>query len=228
MSETESKNARRDFSDEQNLSAKKKAARSLARSLLKSLGAAERKAQSQKAALSFINSTIYKNADCLAAFYSLPDEIDTLPIIARFFLDKKRVFLPRIVFGSNQMEFYEIASPFDLANNSALILAVKAALEAQTEPNAWKIREPLLSLPTIEKKKMPARTAILVPGLAFSKDGRRLGRGKGFYDRYLSELMKKNEAFRREGKICGYCFDFQIVDDIPIEENDVLMQAVFF
>lgn len=216
----------------------KKAARVHARSLLKNLSAAQREEQSQRAAASFLNSSIYKNADCVAAFYSMPDEVDTLPVIARAFLDKKRVLLPRMVPGSNAMDFYEMPAPALGAqagaagmSNAPLVsnatLDAEPSLLAQTQANAWGIREPLLSLPRVPKEKIPAKAAILVPGLAFAKDGRRLGRGKGFYDRYLSELLTQNSAFAREGKICGYCMAAQVADNVPAEENDVLMDVVF-
>ena len=278
----------------------KKAARANARLLLKGLSAAEREEQSQKAAALFLNSSIYKDAECVAAFFSLADEVDIFPIIARAFIDKKRVLLPRIVAGSNAMDFYELAAPLGLASDfsaapvlgvesvsesaapekqsvilplrvimarklftcaltSAVIPALDAgifcakdcrvkpgndtveavpprvpglqrlssALFAQTEANAWGIREPLPTLPLVSKDKIPARTAILVPGLAFCKDGRRLGRGKGFYDRYLSELLAANPAFAGRGKICGYCMARQIMDNVPTEENDVRVQALF-
>ncbi|MBR5096198.1 MAG: hypothetical protein IK094_03725, partial [Treponema sp.] len=68
----------------------KKAARAYARQLLSNISAAQREEYSQKAAASFLNSSIYKNASCIAAFFSLPEEVDTLPIIARAFMDKKR------------------------------------------------------------------------------------------------------------------------------------------
>lgn len=54
-------------------------------------------------------------------------------------------------------------------------------------------------------------TVLLVPGLAFSLKGERLGRGKGFYDRYL-------ESF--SGVTVGVCFDFQIKEFIPLESHD--------
>ena len=270
-----------------NIKTVKKAARANARLLLKGLSAAEREEQSQKAAASFLNSSIYKSAECVAAFFSLADEVDVLPIIARAFMDKKRVLLPRIVAGSNAMDFYELAAPLGLASDfsaspekqsvilplrvimarklftcaltSAVIPALDAgifcakdcrgtpgndtveavpprvpvlqnlasALAAQTKANAWGIREPLPTLPLVSKDKIPARTAILVPGLAFCKDGRRLGRGKGFYDRYLSELLAANPAFAGRGKICGYCMAVQVADNVPTEENDVRVQALF-
>ena len=188
----------------------KREARAKARRALLAISAAGREERSQKAAALFLNSSIYKNAECVAAFLSLPDEIDTLPIIERAFMDKKRVLLPRVVPGSNAMDFYELS-----------------AIEAQTDVNAWGIREPLETLALVGKEGFPARAAILVPGLAFCKDGRRLGRGKGFYDRYLSELLAANPAFAAQGKICGYCFSEQIFSDIPTQESDVRVQAVF-
>ena len=233
----------------------KKTARANARLLLKGLSAAEREEQSQKAAASFLNSSIYKSSECVAAFFSLADEVDAFPIIARAFIDKKRVLLPRIVAGSNAMDFYELAAPLGLASdfsaapvlgvesvsdNAVPVLGVEAVpprvsvlqslsstLAAQTEANAWGIREPLATLPLVSKEKIPARTAILVPGLAFCKDGRRLGRGKGFYDRYLSELLAQNAAFAERGKICGYCMAVQVAENVPTEESDVCVQELF-
>ena len=152
---------------------------------------------------------------------SLAEEVDVLPIIARAFIDKKRVLLPRIVVGSNAMDFYELAAPV------LGLQSLASALGSQTEANAWGIREPLATLPLIEKKDFPARTAILVPGLAFCKDGRRLGRGKGFYDRYLSELVAQNAAFAERGKICGYCMAAQLSENVPTEESDVRVQELF-
>ncbi len=236
---------------QENIKTAKKAARSKARLLLKGLSATEREEQSQKAAASFLNSSIYKSSDCVAAFFSLAEEVDALPIIERAFIDKKRVLLPRVAAGSNAMDFYELAAPLVLASdfsaapvlgvesvsdNAAPVLGVEAvpprvpvlqALDAQTEANAWGIREPLPTLPLIEKKDFPARTAILVPGLAFCKDGRRLGRGKGFYDRYLSELLAANPIFAERGKICGYCMAVQVAENVPTEESDVRVQELF-
>jgi 5-formyltetrahydrofolate cyclo-ligase len=208
--------------------AAKREARTKMRRALLAISAAEREEQSQKAAASFLNSSIYKSAECVAAFFSLADEVDVFPIIARAFIDKKRVLLPRIVAGSNAMDFYELAAPLGLASDfsAAPVLGLQS-LDAQTEANQWGIREPLATLPLIPKEKIPARTAILVPGLAFCKDGRRLGRGKGFYDRYLSELLAQNEAFAERGKICGYCMAVQIMDNVPTEESDVRVQEVF-
>lgn len=60
---------------------------------------------------------------------------------------------------------------------------------------------------------------ILVPGLAFSEDRHRLGRGGGFFDRLLAGAGKN--AFK-----LGICFSFQILERIPTEAHDVVMDAV--
>jgi 5-formyltetrahydrofolate cyclo-ligase len=60
---------------------------------------------------------------------------------------------------------------------------------------------------------------VLVPGLAFSKNRHRLGRGGGFFDRLLSGPAK--DAFK-----LAICFSFQVVDELPIEPTDVVVDAV--
>ena len=60
---------------------------------------------------------------------------------------------------------------------------------------------------------------ILVPGIAFSKDRYRLGRGGGFFDRLLAGPAAK--AFK-----LGVCFSFQVLDGVPTERHDVAMDAV--
>jgi 5-formyltetrahydrofolate cyclo-ligase len=60
---------------------------------------------------------------------------------------------------------------------------------------------------------------ILVPGVAFSKDHHRLGRGGGFFDRLLAG--RAANAFK-----LGICFSFQVLEAIPMEDHDILMNAV--
>ena len=60
---------------------------------------------------------------------------------------------------------------------------------------------------------------ILVPGVAFSKDRHRLGRGGGFFDRLLSGPAAN--AFK-----LGLCFSLQLLDPVPVEGHDIVMDAV--
>jgi len=60
---------------------------------------------------------------------------------------------------------------------------------------------------------------VVVPGLAFTTDGRRLGQGGGYYDRFLPLL-------RPECKTCGVGFSEQMVDDLPHESHDRVLSSV--
>ncbi|MCX7926922.1 MAG: 5-formyltetrahydrofolate cyclo-ligase [Candidatus Omnitrophica bacterium] len=62
---------------------------------------------------------------------------------------------------------------------------------------------------------------VIVPGLAFDKKGRRLGRGKGYYDRFLRMLPEKTATI-------GLAFDFQILSRVPTTPNDVDVHKVIF
>jgi 5-formyltetrahydrofolate cyclo-ligase len=53
---------------------------------------------------------------------------------------------------------------------------------------------------------------VVSPGLAFAVDGRRLGRGKGFYDRMLAAV---------DGLTCGVAFDEQLVEELPVDPHDI-------
>jgi len=71
-----------------------------------------------------------------------------------------------------------------------------------------KMGEPMGDHPTIEPD------LFLVPGVAFTETGVRVGRGKGYYDRYLHN---------HSGLKIGLCFEFQILSELPREDHDVLM-----
>ncbi len=57
----------------------------------------------------------------------------------------------------------------------------------------------------------------VIPGVAFDKSGNRVGRGRGYYDRFLSDFT---------GYKIGLCFDFQLVDSIPTEKFDIKMDRI--
>lgn len=61
----------------------------------------------------------------------------------------------------------------------------------------------------------------IIPGRAFSLDGKRLGRGKWYYDRFLSQKI-----YKKSRKI-WICYDFQIYEDIPTEKHDIIMNKIF-
>lgn len=64
-----------------------------------------------------------------------------------------------------------------------------------------------------------------MPGLGFTMNGKRLGRGKGYYDQYIAEYKKKYPF--NNLKTIGLSFKEQICDDIPISQQDSLIDLVF-
>lgn len=84
-------------------------------------------------------------------------------------------------------------------------------MEADIVSGKFGVREPR---PGGEEIALNRLDLLLVPGIAFDRHGRRLGRGMGYYDRLLAGAR---------GAACGVAYDEQIVDDIPVEEHDVPM-----
>jgi 5-formyltetrahydrofolate cyclo-ligase len=58
---------------------------------------------------------------------------------------------------------------------------------------------------------------VIVPGVAFDRNNNRMGRGKAYYDKFLKHLT----AYKS-----GICFDFQLVNEVPSDENDISMDIV--
>lgn len=65
-----------------------------------------------------------------------------------------------------------------------------------------------------------APSLVLVPGLAFTPDGQRLGHGAGYYDRFLAGLADNTTT-------AGVCFSCQLANRLPLEAHDIAVQRVF-
>lgn len=132
-----------------------------------------------------------------SAFF--PGEIDLSALILEE-LKKRRVFLPRSD-DQGKMTFIELGDGW----------------QGDLEPGLFGIPEPKLGSGAVFEAGSASRTVVLVPGLAFDRVGGRLGRGAGFYDRFLS----KNDLF---GAIkVGVGLSLQFVDAVPTEDHDVDM-----
>ena len=128
-------------------------------------------------------------------YYSLPDEVNTHHAVNKLIASGKTVLLPRVVDGEN-MEIRVYRSPDDLA------------------PGRYGIMEPTGKTYT----RYEDIDVAVVPGMAFDQYGHRLGRGKGYYDRFLP---KASHAYK-----IGVCFDFQKQETIPTDANDITMDCV--
>lgn len=159
--------------------------------------------------VSFIQSQYFKSAKVIFGFMPMNDELDVLPVLREALNQEKIVLLPRIISGTNKMNFFYIDKD----------------INAETEKGEFGIYEPSSScrkadISQICTEYSGCEISVLVPGLAFGKDNSRLGRGKSFYDSFLSELaLKCNE----KPVFCGVCYKAQIVDSVPVEKHDVKM-----
>jgi 5-formyltetrahydrofolate cyclo-ligase len=143
---------------------------------------------------------LFQRAKTILFYVSTDEEVETYNLIRTALQNGKRVAVPFIDNASNgiQASFIQNADE-DLAPGSYGIL----------EPKTKSTSKALLS--EIE--------LVLVPGLAFDHAKHRLGRGKGYYDRFLAKLP-------RHVKTYGLAFDFQIVEQLPVTELDVPMHRV--
>ena len=181
------------------------------------LPASELKAQSDALCKKIISSDNYTCCDVLLAYMPLADEADITPLISHALEHNKEVYLPRITPGTNQMEFYRYEAADQTAPGSFGI----------TEPLADEARNFLRLADSAAAAPAPQscpKILMLVPGRAFTKDGRRLGRGKGFYDIYFSRLAAC--PFYADIKKSGVCLACQLVADLPVTPDDVVMDSV--
>ena len=63
---------------------------------------------------------------------------------------------------------------------------------------------------------------VIVPALAFDSKKNRIGFGGGYYDTFLEKVRKKNNKVL----FIGVCYDFQIIDEVPVEEHDIILDCV--
>lgn len=132
-------------------------------------------------------------AHTLLLYAPLPDEVDVSPLLER--LGDRTLLLPKVT-GEGTMELRHYTAPGDMA------------------VGAYGISEPMGKVFTDHE----AIDVAIVPGMAFDRHGHRLGRGKGYYDRFLARCANVYKI--------GVCFDFQLVDAVPTDADDIAMDEV--
>lgn len=169
--------------------------RAQARAALKTLSA-EAIAESSRAIRErILQQPEWLQAKAVLLYAPLPSEPDVWELFGAAKAANKVVALPRF---DSARGVYVPAE----ADEGALVKGAFGALE-----------------PGIGARVINALDFIVVPGLAFDSQGRRLGRGKGFYDRLLSELPVGCVK-------CGVAFDEQILPEIPTEPHDIGVDCV--
>lgn len=134
----------------------------------------------------------FQEADKIALYWSLPDEPHTHELLERI-VGQKTVYLPIVRSDDMFLRRFHGRSEMQLGDFNIL------------EPNGEQLED---------ERHLPL---IVVPGVAFDEDMYRLGRGRGYYDRFLS----RTDAFR-----LGICFPFQRVTRVPRDAWDLPMDDI--
>lgn len=131
-------------------------------------------------------------AQTVLLYYSLPDEVQTQTLIEKWH-QKKTILLPVVDGEELRLKHYK--------GDQALT------------PNQWNILEPSGAV----FQDLNKIDLIILPAMAYDKEGHRLGRGKGFYDRLMHKLHCPS---------IGICFPFQLLNHIPCDDWDCQVDRV--
>lgn len=139
----------------------------------------------------FLGSLCYQRARRIGLYAAFNQEVDTRLVFDSGLSENKVMCFPRVV-GAGEMVF------------------LREDRWSEMTPNQWGILEPALG-----REEIPAHglDLVVVPGVAFSKDGFRIGYGGGFYDRLLKTLGPETLSV-------GFAYAFQVLDDLPHDEHD--------
>ncbi len=153
----------------------------------------DRKKRSKIIAEKFVSTAYYINSNNILIYYPFRSEIDVTIIIRQALENKKNIILPRV-------------------HNRKLKLFYVDNLKKQLERGTHGIMEPTAGL--CRTAKISDIDLVIVPGLVFDKNLNRLGYGGGFYDRLLPLIPA-------EVKKIALCFNIQVVESIPVSEQDI-------
>lgn len=176
----------------------KKMIRALIIQKLKEITEIDREQKSKEIIKKLFLSNVFKNANIVATTMPMEHEVNTRYLIQECWNENKTVVVPKCIHKTREMDFYKIKSFSDL------------------EKGYFGILEPKVNL--CEKINKTDIELIVVPGVAFTNKGERIGYGGGYFDRYLQDYEKN---------FLSLAFDCQIVDDLPTEKHDFVIPFIY-
>lgn len=165
--------------------------------------------QSNKVFEKLKTNDLFMNASAVGLFMNMPSgEIHTMEIIEYCFRLRKQVYLPRCQSnaGESSMTFLRLSD-------------MRAVLDLQPR-GKYGLLEPTTGMDALVAGELDV---VLVPGVAFTLGGKRLGRGAGYYDKFLSAYFEIHEEMPR---LIGLSLDEQIVEDLPMDNHDWCLDEV--
>lgn len=163
---------------------------------LKALYTSDQKAEwSHLICQKLIRTDEWGNADTILLYHSLADEVNTTELISLAHAQNKHVFLPTVVRDDLELHLF-------------------TGDEGMHE-GCFSIKES--DGPILTSDKYSEIQLAIIPGMGFDLDGHRLGRGKGYYDRLLTQLHTHT---------IGLAFPFQLFESLPVESHDKNVEMV--
>ena len=162
-----------------------------------SVSAVERCQLSEQCVRQLTGREPWQRARSILGYLAFKDELDLFPALEAAWAAGPTVALPRYV-----------------PEQGIYCAAIAPDRGREFVKGAFGVLEPHVNWPLIPLNQLDL---VLVPGVAFDGRGRRLGRGKGFYDRLLAEVS---------GVKCGVALDDQIVESLPAEDHDIAMNFI--
>jgi 5-formyltetrahydrofolate cyclo-ligase len=169
---------------------------------LKALPSAEREERSRRAIESLLAAPEYRAAGTVMAYVSFGSEFPADAFVRACLRDGKTLGLPRAHAADHSMSVHAVSN-----------------LDSDLEGNALGFQQPLSNRPEIPIEQLGL---VLTPGIAYDAKGNRLGRGAGYYDRFLARL----EALKPRPVICALAFECQIVDAIISAAHDRVLDMI--
>ena len=182
---------------ESTLSEQKKALRKEMRSRRASMSKEDRDIASHKIVSNLLNNPIYKSADTIMAYSSMPEEIQLNELFDNAFANDKILAIPLII-GRGTMRPVFLPTVEDLVVGDFGIMTVRQD------------KRQFVEFDDID--------CVIVPGAAFDRQGNRLGLGGGYYDRFLQRVPN--------AKRVALSFDYQLLETVPAEPHDAKMDLI--
>lgn len=151
---------------------------------------------------------LYKDSRRLSIYLSMTGEVSTEGILRDALQQGKKCYIPRYDSKSSYMDMVRLHS----------------WEEYESLPlTRWKIKQPPLSQTCEKALESGGLDLILVPGLGFTAEGHRMGRGRGYYDTYLAKCRDSQAS---PPNTLALAFKEQVLPEIPTDENDIKIDVV--
>ncbi|XP_068894224.1 5-formyltetrahydrofolate cyclo-ligase isoform X1 [Tenebrio molitor] len=168
----------------------------------------EKLRQSREVLKKLLSLPSFQSSKRVSTYLSIDNEIDTEPIVRKIFECGKECFVPR--YSKIGMEMVKLSSIEDW----------------ETLPvTSWGIKQPKLKDDREDALKTGGLDFIVVPGVAFTSEGLRLGHGGGYYDKFLANIKKCQE---KPPACVALAFKEQVLEDLPTSETDVKIDLVLY